>query len=175
MAKFSVNIKGLKELQKKLDKQGQKKLIKDISEELEISANVIRNKSINRVPKDQGFLSNSITVDGKDLKWIVDVGADYGAYQEFGTKTKVDVPAEMQSVANEFRNKKMSYTKFKEAIAAWMGRKGIPEGAVYPIMAKILKIGIEPKPFLYPSFKEETANNKIEKEIDRVIQSYLNK
>lgn len=175
MIKFSVNFKDINNLKKKFSKQGQKELLQNISDEFEIASNEIRNKAIERVPVDQGFLRNSITVDGKDLKWIVFVGAEYGAYQEFGTKTKVDVPTEMQSIANEFRNKKVGFTKFKEAIAEWMRRKGIPQDAVYPIMSKILKIGIEPKPFLYPSFVDETSNNKIEKEIEKTIQAYFNK
>lgn len=175
MAKLSIKIKGLEELKKKLNANGQKELLDDISMEMEIASNDIRNGAVSRVPVDQGFLRNSITVDGRDLKWIVYVGADYGAFQEFGTKTKVEVPPEMQEVANQFRNKKLSQGKFREAIAAWMRRKGIPDDAIFPIMAKIMRIGVNPKPFLYPSFKEVTTGDKVEKQIDSIIQSYLNK
>src|SRR5690606_21598388 len=174
-AKLSIKIKGLEELKKKLNANGQKQLLNDISFEMETASIDIRERAMSRVPINDGYLRNSITIDGKDLKWIVFVGMEYAGFVEFGTKTKVQVPPEMQEVANQFRNKKLSQGKFKEAIASWMSNKGIPKEALYPIMAKIMNIGINPKPFLYPSFKEVTKGNKVEKQIDSIIQSYLNK
>ncbi len=173
MAKISLKIKGLKELQKKLGKEGQKQVLREISEELEVSANKVRNSAIRRVPVDQGYLRNSINVEGKDLLWIVYASAGYAGYQEFGTKTKVDVPAEMQSEAEKFRNGKLSEGDFKEAIAEWMKRKGIPKEALWPIMAKIMKVGVNPRPFMYPGFKDGTKG--LEKQLDIIIQRYLDK
>lgn len=171
MAKFSIKIKGLEQLQKKLNKQSQKELIKKIGNEFEVSANKVRNSAIKRVPVDQGYLRNSINVEGKDLLWIVYASAGYAGYQEFGTKTKVDVPAEMQSEAEKFRNGKLSEGDFKNAIAEWMKRKGIPKEALWPIMAKIMKVGVNPQPFMYPGFKDGTKG--LEKRIEDILKDYL--
>ena len=173
MAKISLKIKGLEELKKKLGKQGQQIVLREIRDEIEISANRVRNAAIQRVPVDQGYLRNSIAVEGRDMLWIVYASAGYAAYQEFGTKTKVEIPAEMQEVASQFRGKKLSEGKFKEAIADWMRRKGIPEEALWPIMAKLMSVGVNPQPFMYPGFKQGTKN--LQKDIDNIINRYLNK
>lgn len=173
MATLRVNIKGLDELQKKLGKQGQQALLQEISEELEIGAQELRNKAVMRAPVNTGILRAGIDVDGKGLMWIVYTVAEYAGYVEFGTRTKVKVPPEMKEEAEKFRGKKGSYTDFKEAIAIWMRQKGIPEEALFPIMAKIMNVGIEPRPFMYPSMKE--VEKTLPKELDRVIQRFLDK
>ena len=173
MAKFNIKISGLEAIKKKLGKEGQKRVRQEISDELMIAANDVRNKAVQRVPVNQGFLRNSIEVQGKDLVWIVQATADYAEYQEFGTKTMVNVPAEMKDAAMAVNSGKKSYQSFKDAIAEWMRLKGIPEQALYPIMAKIMEVGIRPRPFMYPSFKEGTQN--LQKDIDRIIQKYLDK
>ena len=173
MAKISLKIKGLDELNKKLGKQGQEIVLREIRDEIEVSANKVRTEAIKRVPVDQGYLRNSINVEGRDMLWIVYASAGYAAYQEFGTKTKVEIPAEMQQVALQFKGKKLSEGKFKEAIADWMRRKGIPEEALWPIMAKLMRVGVNPQPFMYPGFKQGTKT--ITKDIDDIINRYLNK
>lgn len=173
MAKISLKIKGLDELKKKLGKQGQEIVLREIRDEIEISAQMVRNEAIKRVPVDQGYLRNSINVEGKDMLWIVYASAGYAAYQEFGTKTKIQIPAEMQEVASQFKGKKLSEGKFKEAIADWMRRKGIPEEALWPIMAKLMSVGVNPQPFMYPGFKQGTKT--LQKDIDNIINRYLNK
>lgn len=173
MAKISLKIKGLEELKKKLGKQGQEIVLREIRDEIESAAQFVRNAAIQRVPVDQGYLRNSINVEGRDMLWIVYASAGYAAYQEFGTKTKVQIPAEMQEVASQFKGKKLSEGKFKEAIADWMRRKGIPEEALWPIMAKLMSVGVNPQPFMYPGFKQGTKY--LEKDIDNIINRYLNK
>lgn len=171
--KINLNIKGLKELERKLGEQGKKKVLKQVSDEMQIAANNVRNKAINRVPVDQGYLRNSINVEGNELLWIVYASAEYAGHQEFGTKTKVVIPPEMQAEAAKFRNGKSTKGQFKEAIADWMRRKGIPEKALWPIMAKIMKVGLKPQPFMYPSLLEGTA--QLEKELNTIIQRELDR
>lgn len=173
MATLQVNIKGLDELQKKLGKQGQQTLLQEISEELEIGAHELRNKAVMRAPVNTRILASGISVDGKGLMWIVYTVADYAGYVEFGTRTKVKVPPEMKEEAEKFRNGTKKYGDFKEAIAIWMRQKGIPEEAIWPIMAKIMNVGIEPRPFMYPSMKE--VEKTLPKDIDKVIQRFLDK
>lgn len=171
MAKLEVKIKGLKEIEKLLGKQGIKALRQEIEAELHDKALAIQKLARDKAPRDTGILQARIEVDGKDLRWVIYTVAEYAGYVEFGTKSKVQVPPEMKEEAEKFRNGRGSYDEFKQAIAGWMRRKGIPEDALWPIMAKIMGVGIEPQPFMWPSFQEGTKN--IEKDIDAVIQRYL--
>lgn len=173
MANLAVNIKGLDAVLNKFGKAGQKEVLQDISDELQVAAQDLRNKAVQKAPVNSGILRAGIEVDGKDLAWIVYTVAEYAGYQEFGTKTKVNVPPEMKSEADKFRNGKGSYADFKEAIADWMRSKGIPEEALYPIMAKIMEVGIDPQPFMYPSMQE--VAKYIDKAINDAIQRYLDK
>lgn len=173
MAKVSVKIKGLKEVEKLFGKQGVAAIKSEISEEMEVKSQEVRTKAVQKAPVDTGLVRAGIDVEGKDLRWVIYTVAEYAGYVEFGTKTKVDVPPEMQEEADKFRGGKGSYGDFKKAIAEWMRRKGIPEDALWPIMAKIMGQGIDPQPFMWPAFQEGTKG--IEKDIDAVIQRYLDK
>jgi|SRR6187402_402357 len=173
MATLGVKITGLDKVLKKFGKEGQKELLYEISDELQVAANDGRNRAVKRAPVNSGILRAGIEVEGKDLSWIWYTVADYAGYQEFGTKTKVNVPPEMASEADKFRNGKGSYEDFKDAIAAWMRSKGIPAEALFPIMAKIMRVGIDPQPFMYPAFQEVSAY--LPKTINDTIQRYLDK
>lgn len=173
MAKVSVKIKGLKEVERLFGKAGVDAIKREISEEMEVKAQEVRTKAVMKAPVDTGLVRAGIEVEGKDLRWVIYTVADYAGYVEFGTKSKVDVPSEMKEEADKFRSGRGSYGDFKQAIADWMRRKGIPEEALWPIMAKIMGQGIEPQPFMWPAFQEGTKG--IEKDIDAVIQRYLDK
>lgn len=173
MAKVSVKIKGLKEVERLFGKAGVDAIKREISEEMEVKAQEVRTKAVMKAPVDTGLVRAGIEVEGKDLRWVIYTVADYAGYVEFGTKSKVDVPPEMKEEADKFRSGRGSYGDFKQAIADWMRRKGIPEEALWPIMAKIMGQGIEPQPFMWPAFQEGTKG--IEKDIDAVIQRYLDK
>lgn len=173
MAKVNVKIKGLDKVEKLLGKQGQQRLLREISEEMEVKAEEVRTKAVQKAPVDTGLVRAGIEVSGKDLRWVIYTVAEYAGYVEFGTKGKVSIPPEMKEEAEKFRSGRGSYGDFKQAIADWMRRKGIPEDALWPIMAKIMGQGIEPQPFMWPAFQEGTKG--IEKDIDAVIQRYLDK
>lgn len=173
MATLGVNIKGLDEIRRKFGKEGQKEMLREISEELEVAAQDLRTRAVGKAPVNSGILRAGIEVDGKDLSWAVYTVAEYAGYQEFGTKTKVNVPPEMKEEADKFRNGKGTYEQFKAAISEWMRSKGIPSEALWPIMAKIMRVGIEPQPFMYPAYVE--VKGYLDKNIDQVIQRWLDK
>lgn len=52
-------------------------------------------------PIDTGFLRNSITAErsGDPLTWFVNVGAEYGIHQEFGTVYQTGTPFMRPAVA----------------------------------------------------------------------------
>lgn len=74
---------------------------------------------------------------------------------EFGTGTKVKVPAGFAEMAKQFQGKgRGNWKDALEAIKVWCKSKGIDEKAAYPILAKIIGAGINPQPFLYPSYQK---------------------
>ena len=105
-------------------------------------------------PKNFGKLAQSISrLKVKPALYKVTVNELYGAYMEFGTGSKVNVPAEFADMAATFKGKKQgTFKQGLEAIKVWCKAKGIPEEAAYPIFAKILGAGINPQPFLYPAY-----------------------
>ena len=110
--------------------------------------------------------------------------APYSAYIEFGTGGKVDVPAAMKDVANEFRGSRGgSFHEMIDNLTDWVGKKGLTGSysiktkrrsraknsrgesnkqedrrIAFAIAMSILKNGIRPQPFLYPAFKAGTKN-----------------
>jgi len=105
-------------------------------------------------PKDTGGLSGSIYQEEVSKnRYKIWSAKPYAAYMEFGTGSKVEVPKEMQDVANEFRGRsKGSFEDGVQAIEDWLSRNGgDPKDAKF-ILFRILKRGLTPQPFLYPAF-----------------------
>lgn len=116
-----------------------------------------------KAPRDMGRLIDSIDKENRDTGWTVIffAGVDYAAFQEFGTGSRVNVPAELADVAQQFRGfKSGNFEEFLENIKGWCSRKGIPESAAYPIAVSILQRGLNPQPFFYPAYREN--KDKIE-------------
>jgi HK97 gp10 family phage protein len=151
-----MEIKGLSKTISDLQKAG-KDVEKLINAEIEATAIQIEGDAKKLAPKNFGKLAQSIShVKVKNLSWKVTVNELYGAYMEFGTGTKVQVPAEFAEMAKSFQGKKGKGT-FKdalEAIKVWCRAKGIDEKAAYPILASILGAGINPQPFLFPAWQK---------------------
>ena len=145
-------VQGLSQLLTKLNKLGVS-VDDDIDAIAEGVASEIALDARQRAPKNLGRLQQSINYTRETkLKYNVTVGADYGAYVEFGTGVKVQVPAEFAQMAAQFKGRGGSFEDGLQAIRDWCRTKGIPEDAAYPIFISILKNGIRPQPFLYPAF-----------------------
>ena len=151
----SVTIKGLSSTISELRKFGEK-AEKLINAETQSTAFNIEEDAKKRAPKNFGKLAQSIShAKVNPALYKVTVNELYGAYMEFGTGTKVSVPAEFADMAATFKGKKQgTFKQGLEAIKVWCRSRGIPEEAAYPIFAKILGAGISPQPFLYPAFKK---------------------
>jgi HK97 gp10 family phage protein len=148
-----MQVKGINEVISNLRKYG-KEAEKDVEGVTELTARNIEKYAKQSAPVNFGKLGQSIVTEKVNpTTYKVVVNAPYGAYMEFGTGTKVEVPSELESVAREFQGKKSGNFKTAlEDIKQWCRSKGIPEEAAYPILAKILKVGITPKPYLYPAY-----------------------
>src|SRR6478736_5517046 len=131
-----------------------KDIEKKINAETEATAFEIEELAKKLAPKNFGKLAQSISKEKiKISNYKVTVNEFYGAFMEFGTGTKVNVPAEFADMAKSFKGiKRGTFEQGLEAIKVWCRAKGIPEEAAYPIFAKILGAGINPQPFLYPAW-----------------------
>jgi len=135
------------------------------------TANDIGLDAKQRAPKNLGKLAQSISspaVKVSELNYKVVVTSDYGAYVEFGTGAKVSIPAEMQELASQVKQKKGSFEEGLRSIKDWCKSKGIEESAAFPIFISILEKGIAPQPYLYPAFVKGRENYL------KDLQKYLN-
>lgn len=169
------SVKGISQVIAELRKFG-KDAEKIISAETQDVAFQIEEDAKKLAPKNFGKLAQSISRQKVDeTNYKVTVNESYGAYMEFGTGTKINIPAEFSDMAATFRGPTgKSYKDGLEAIKAWCIAKGIDEKAAYPIFAKILGAGVNPQPFLYPAWtkgKKDYLNNlnKVLKNLKRKI------
>jgi len=148
-----MEIKGLSETISKLREAG-KDIEKRINAETEAIAFQIEEDAKKLAPKNFGKLAQSISHSKvEESHYKVTVNEYYGAFLEFGTGTKVNVPAEFADMAKSFKGQKGGdWKKGLESIKIWCRAKGIDEKFAYPIFAKILGAGISPQPFLYPAW-----------------------
>jgi hypothetical protein len=167
----SIGVKGVSGVIAELRKFG-KDAEKQIAGETEAIAFQIEGDAKRLAPKNFGKLAQSISREKiKSALYKVTVNEIYGAYMEFGTGSKIKIPAEFSDMAKTFKGAKSGKTfeQGLEAIKIWCRAKGIPEEAAYPIFAKILGAGVNPQPFLYPAWvkgkKDYLANLK--KALDR--------
>ncbi len=129
---------------------------KQIGFETEAIAFQIEGDAKKLAPKNFGKLAQSISKRKVNaLTQAVTVNEYYGAYMEFGTGSKVRVPAEFAEMAAQFKGHRGgTFEQGLEAIRIWCRAKGIPEEAAYPIFAKILGAGVNPQPFLFPAYQK---------------------
>jgi hypothetical protein len=119
-----------------------------------ILANNVREMDRNAkrdAPTDQGLLRNEITTKKiASLHWAVISQAAYSGYVEFGTKSKVSIPAGLGEIAAEVRSEKfVSTLDAKTAIFQWCKRSGIEERLWYPIFISIMVKGRRAHPFFF--------------------------
>lgn len=155
MAKgFSIEVKGLKDLQKKIGR-----IPENVKQETDglmaLAANDYMNRAVGDAPVDQGILRNEISSyrDG-EMNYVVVSGAEWSAFIEFGTKSRVQIPADLTTYAAQFKGGGISSGDVKQRIFDWCKRVGIPQEAWYPVFINIMTIGIHPHPFFFKHREE---------------------
>ena len=172
MAAINVTLSGVDEVIRRLN-QYPEKIQKEVGAELKLAAQEVRRLAIKDAPANNGRLRNSIIVDQDGpLHHLTAVQNSYAAYQEWGTKSKIKIPAEITAYAAQFKGKSSSNEggSLRLAIEAWVKRKGIGmsrsgpamrrrgQGArdkanqksiAFLIARKIAKEGIKPHPFFF--------------------------
>lgn len=189
---FSFEVKGLDKLLNvfnELPKQTQREL----KAELKITGNEIRDGAKKDAPADEARLKQSIsTKETGPTSFEVVAQTFYAGYLEFGTKTKVSVPAGLESIASQLKGPVGGEGSPIEAITAWVKRKGIAgtfsvktrrrlgssatkaaedKQATYMIWSKIRKYGIEPHPFFFKQMPE--AGRRLRQRIANMIKSLI--
>ena len=152
-------------------KKGIDKQIDDITQ-----ANAIEmaGDATRRAPEAFGKLKQSISYSKvSDLKWKANTNKVYAAYMEFGTGTKVQIPAEFSDMAKSFQSGgKGNFKQALENIKLWCKKKGIDEKAAYPILLSILRVGVNPQPFFYPAWV--ATKKRYVKDLENLLKT-LNK
>jgi HK97 gp10 family phage protein len=189
-----IEVRGLKELEKKFGRFA-KEAVQAVDMELHDAANEFANLAINAAPVDQGLLRQGISAKkvGK-LEYETVSQAFYSAYLEWGTKSKVEVPADLQQYAQQFRGSAGPKHDFFEMILAWVHRTGITARfstktrqrlkggqadkereyqAARAIYYSILKHGIKAQPFF---FKHRAVVYKnLQKRLPVAVQKVMTK
>jgi len=123
--------------------------------------------AVRAAPVDQGRLKQSIRKDKTKTGYEVSVGVEYAAFLEWGTKTQVKVPTELQEYAQKFKGAKGSGGDVKRIIFAWCKRVGIPPERWFLVYRSIMIKGIKPNPFFF------TQRTAVERQLMGDLQQIL--
>lgn len=175
---FTLKVQGISQFKKKLNDLPAK-LQKEVGGEIEASTRAINAKQVRQVPIDEGGLKQSVVYNkAKPLEFELFASKHYAPFMEFGTKSRVQIPAELQDYAKQFNLKgpQIGFEAFFKIILDWVHRKGIAgrfsiktrrrlgskntqlqeDAAVaWPIALSILKKGVHPHPFFFQAFFDE--------------------
>ena len=144
--------------------------------ETEAVARGIELQAKNLAPTNFGKLGQSIKAEKvTNLNWKVTAGgtlAPYAPFVEFGTGTLVQVPSEWTQIASEFKGKKIGLTggDFFQNIKDWCNEIGIDEKYAFVIMLKLIRVGQEPQPYMYPAYVE--GRKKYLERLKAIIRRY---
>lgn len=143
--------------------------------ELEDGARAIAGDAKKNAPANHSELRNGIQfVRTKDLQFEVIAHAPYSGYVEFGTGMKVEVPKELQEIAQAIRNNpKGDFKDGLESIKDWLRAKKKDERAAWIVLMTILREGLTPRPFLYPAWTKNGP--KIFNNLDAAIGKQIKK
>lgn len=188
---FVMKVQGLDRLQS-IFKRLPKEVQTDLDNELEATATEIESAAKREAPKDEVRLANSISKKKNGiLKYSVVAQTAYAGFQEFGTKTYVDVPPGLEGVANSLKGSSAGSGNPLEAITKWVKRKGIAgtfsvktrkqsrskasianiKQVAFLIWRKIRKFGIKPKKYFFKHV--EPAQKRLTTRFANVIKKYL--
>lgn len=171
---ITIHASKINEFLRDIDAQ-EEDLIRELSYEMEATCIDIVRIAKQRVSKELGVLARSIGYVRKStLNFSIVVGAQYAAFEEFGTSgisgSSVSVPAGFEEVAARFRGVKIDTggLRLSDAIELWGARKGMERADIHGVYLKILHKGRNPHPFLIPAFVSETR--KLEERLSTLLK-----
>jgi hypothetical protein len=163
-----ITIKGGKELEKRI-RDLDKEIQAEVGEETFQSAKTWEQRAKMDAPVDQGLLRSQIrgSKTGK-LESEVASPAEHSAYLEFGTKSKVRIPAGLAGYAAQFRGGGPAKGDAKKFIYAWMDRVGIPKENQWSVFISIIVNGIKPQPFFF--VHQPFVNKEFIKNVNNILK-----
>jgi HK97 gp10 family phage protein len=155
---IKIETKGINTLVKKFDqlsKEGQA----DVQSALNSWADVTAKDAKLLAPSNFSGLRTSINPEYYVGSAAVVASVKYAAYVEFGTRKfaasyVASLPPDWQAYANTFKGPASDGGNLKqmwEAFKIWGDKKGLTRTHTYFAYKKVLRDGIRPQPFLYPS------------------------
>ena len=173
---FTLKLSGFPELEKAL-KSATDRMQSELDREMQASAQTIVRNAVNDAPVDQAQLRRSISFSKTgDLQYTIVAQSEYAAFMEWGTKTRVSIPAQYADIAAQYRQKGGTFKELLQAILLWVHRKGIAGrysvktkkrvgskksqadedfGVAYVIARSIALKGVHPHPFFFHNFENE--------------------
>ena len=171
MSGYTIKVEGLAELQKRLGKIPEN-LANEVDVVLDLAANDFVNGAVEAAPVDREELRQKISSKRNGLmNYEVVSAAPYSAYIEFGTRSRVQVPSDLQTYASQFKGGGQGDAK--QAIFEWCRRVGIAQEMWYPIFIKIMTVGINPHPFFF--IQRGPVALSIQKRLQPAIKKALSK
>ncbi len=167
---MSARIVGLKELQDKL-KRMPAEIREEIGAKIQDAAGKWVKQAKRDAPGDTGFLRTEISAAKVgELSWEVVSGSSYAGYVEFGTRSRVQIPAGLEEVANEVKARSgQTSVGAKEAIYEWCRRKGIEENLWWPIFISLMTKGMKPHPYFFK--QRATIEPELIKNVEQILKS----
>lgn len=163
-----IKLQGFKEFENKL-RNLPVQLKKEIGGETFFAAKDWERRAKLAAPVDQERLRGEIRgSQSGELASEVVVNVSYAPYVEWGTKSKVQVPAELSSYAATFKGGGGGGGKAREMIYAWMNRVGVPKQLQWVTFISIIVKGIKPHPFFF------IQSDAVGKEFIKNIRNILN-
>ena len=143
-----------------------------------MTADSIVTNAKQKAPVNYGQLRQSIGSTKATIQTnrsLIFANTPYAAYVEFGTGGKVSIPKGFEQLAGQFKGRGGgSFDSFLDNIRDWCRKKGIDEKLAYIIAINILKNGIQPQPYLIPSYLlgvNEYAE-KLQKVLEKEAKKY---
>lgn len=144
----TVTLSGFKEFESKLQNLP-KIIMNEIDGEVKFAADLWAKNAKRDAPVDVGFLRGQISINQNSPgNWEVNSHAEYSAYMEWGTKSRVKVPADLAAYASQFRGGN-NEGGAKKMIFAWMDRVGIKKELQWIVFMSIIIKGVKPHPFFF--------------------------
>jgi len=172
MTSFTIDITGLKELDKMIKKKS-KKVISELDGFVRGAIDTAWLEAERKVPVGaNGFLKGANNTEKiKPMVHELRNNMPYAPYVEFGTGGKYE-PGEWDEFASQFEksnyNPGGTFEEGVKAIEDWLKRKGGDPADAKWVFYLILKNGIHPQPFMWPAYKVAS------KQLIQDITDYVN-
>ena len=187
---FSFKVQGLDKLIKVFN-QLPERTQHELQDELKVTSWEIRDGAKRDSPADESRLRQSIsTKETGPMAFEVVAQTFYAGYLEFGTKTKVSIPAGLEDIASELKGPVSGQGSPLDAITEWVRRKQIAatftktgrvskaksaianqKWVAFLIWQKIKKYGIKPHPYFFKQM--QPAEERLRQRLANIIKSLI--